>query len=103
MLGFGAPAMPGGSSLQRFDNVLRNVSDEELGHGGLDMMLADDSIWGRNVQAQCRGWRSRGGEIRYLASGERVSGLPGSRRSFLPLLSGEGFCCDRDLIWMRSR
>jgi hypothetical protein len=38
MLGFGAPPVLGGPAFQCFDNVLGNVSDEELGHDRLPVL-----------------------------------------------------------------
>ena len=35
MLGFGAPPVLGGPALQRFDDILGNVSDKELRHDPL--------------------------------------------------------------------
>ncbi len=35
MLGFGAPPVLGGPTLQRFNDILRNISDQELRHDQL--------------------------------------------------------------------
>src|SRR6516162_1312196 len=82
MFGLGTSAVFGRALLQGFDDVLRDVANEELGHTNLHNVLSYASS--SETPNPRPGWHGCGRGVRY-----HTSRCP-------PLAIGERFCCDQD-------